>query len=140
MDPRRYQSPEYLNQSRRCTEQKAFLALIVYLNFNRTTLFGSIRVEAGSMAHNYCRKLFFKVCENKSHRAISTARLNILLCLHLQPINVIVYNDPQWKSNLVAGFALRCFQRLSLPDADTQRCAWRHNWYTGGQSITVLSY
>ena len=31
------------------------------------------------------------------------------------------------KSNLVAGFALRCFQRLSDPDMDTRRCAWRHN-------------
>ena len=76
----------------------------------------------------------------KSFRAISTAWLNILLCVHLQPINVVVYNDPLTKSNLVASFALRCFQRLSLPDADTQRCAWRHNWYTGGQSVTVLSY
>ena len=27
--------------------------------------------------------------------------------LHLQPINVVVYNDPQRKSNLAAGFALR---------------------------------
>jgi hypothetical protein len=33
--------------------------------------------------------------------------------LHLQPINVVVYNDPQRKSNLVVGFALRCIQRLS---------------------------
>ena len=32
------------------------------------------------------------------------------------------------KSNLVVGFALRCFQRLSRPDADTQRCSWRNNW------------
>ena len=31
---------------------------------------------------------------------------------NLQPINVVVYNDPQWKSNLGASFALRCFQRL----------------------------
>ena len=31
------------------------------------------------------------------------------------------------KSHLVAGFALRCFQRLSDPDMDTRRCAWRHN-------------
>ena len=76
----------------------------------------------------------------KSSRAISTARLNTLLCLHLQPINVVVYNDPQGKSNLVVGFALRCFQRLSRPDADTQPCSWRNNWYTGGRSITVLSY
>ena len=76
----------------------------------------------------------------KSLRAISTARLNMLPCLHLQPINVVVYNDPQGKSNLVVGFALRCFQRLSRPDADTQRCPWRNNRYTGGRSITVLSY
>ena len=44
------------------------------------------------------------------------------------------------KSNLVVGFALRCFQRLSRPDADTRRCSWRNNRYTGGRSITVLSY
>ena len=34
--------------------------------------------------------------------------------LHLHPINVVVYNDPE-KSNLVAGFVLRCFQHLSNP-------------------------
>ena len=47
---------------------------------------------------------------------------------------------PSWSSNLVDGFALRCFQRLSYPDSDTQRCTWRHNWQTGGLSNTVLSY
>ena len=42
--------------------------------------------------------------------------------IHLQPINVVVYNDPQWKSNLEAGFALRCFQRLSsYMQADCRR-------------------
>ena len=46
--------------------------------------------------------------------------------LHLHPINVVVYNDPE-KSNLVAGFVLRCFQHLSDPDLDTRRCTWRHN-------------
>ena len=35
--------------------------------------------------------------------------------LHLHPINVVVYNDPE-KSNLVAGFVLRCFQHLSDPE------------------------
>ena len=40
--------------------------------------------------------------------------------LHLHPINVVVYNDPQ-KSNLVAGFVLRCFQHLSDPDLDTRQ-------------------
>ena len=29
--------------------------------------------------------------------------------VHLHPINVVVFNDPK-KSNLVAGFVLRCFQ------------------------------
>ena len=30
---------------------------------------------------------------------------------------------PSRSPNLAEGFALRCFQRLSLPDADTRRCA-----------------
>ena len=41
--------------------------------------------------------------------------------------NVVVCDDPQWSPHLAAGFALRCFQRLSRPDADTRRCTWRHN-------------
>ena len=63
---------------------------------------------------------------NESKRAISNARLNVSQHVHLHPINVVVYDDPE-KSNLVAGFALRCFQRLSDPDVDTRRCTWRHN-------------
>ena len=47
---------------------------------------------------------------------------------------------PSGSSHLAEGFALRCFQRLSLPDADTRRCTWRHNRQTGGLSNTVLSY
>ena len=47
---------------------------------------------------------------------------------------------PSWSPHLVAGFALRCFQRLSDPDADTRRCTWRYNRQTGGRSTTVLSY
>ena len=38
------------------------------------------------------RKKFLR--GKKSLRAISTARLNMLPCLHLQPINVVVYDDP----------------------------------------------
>ena len=34
------------------------------------------------------------------------------------------------RSHLGAGFALRCFQRLSFPDAAFQPCHWRDNWYT----------
>ena len=38
------------------------------------------------------------------------------------------------------GFPLRCFQRLSRPHIATRRCGWRHNRYTRGASIPVLSY
>src|SRR5699024_1443830 len=44
------------------------------------------------------------------------------------------------KSHLEGGFALRCFQRLSRPHLATQLCTWRHNWYTSGASVPVLSY
>ena len=37
-------------------------------------------------------------------------------------------------------FTLRCIQRLSRPYIATQRCGWRHNWYTIGTSTPVLSY
>ena len=42
--------------------------------------------------------------------------------------------------HLEAGFALRCFQRLSLPNVATQRCGWHHNWNTSGWFLPVLSY
>ena len=44
------------------------------------------------------------------------------------------------KSHLGACFALRCFQRLSLPHLATRRYDWRHNRYTSGASTPVLSY
>ena len=44
------------------------------------------------------------------------------------------------KSHLEAGFALRCFQRLSLPNIATRLCRWHDNRYTSGSSIPVLSY
>jgi len=44
------------------------------------------------------------------------------------------------RSHLGAGFPLRCFQRLSLPNLATRRCGWRHNRNTRGSSIPVLSY
>ena len=75
-----------------------------------------------------------------SLRVISTTRLRTLPHFHLWPINVVVSHDPLKKSHLVVGFALICFQRLSLPDVATQQCSWRNNWYTRGQSNSVLSY
>ena len=71
--------------------------------------------------------------------AISIARLRASPPVHLRPIHVIVSDGPV-RPNLAAGFALRCLQRLSTPDAATLPCTWRYNRLTGGRSGTVLSY
>ena len=83
-----------------------------------------------------------KACGGRcpSIRAISTARLRTSLPFHLRPINVVISHGPLKKTHLAAGFALICFQRLSHPDVATQLCSWRNNWYTSGQSGSVLSY
>ena len=52
-------------------------------------------------------------CVPERVRAISIARLWTLPPLHLQPIYVIVFDGPVWKSYLGEGFVLRCFQHLS---------------------------
>ena len=49
----------------------------------------------------------------KVSRAISTGLLRPSPTLHILPINVVVSHDPQGKTHLEDGFALRCFQRLS---------------------------
>ena len=58
--------------------------------------------------------------------SISTDKLNTLLHLHLLPIKQVVYLwtypppcGDDGRSYLGAGFALRCFQRLSLEDVAT---------------------
>ena len=66
-----------------------------------------------------------------SHRLISTSQLHTLPCFHIWPINPVVWlgaSHPKvWKSHLEAGFPLRCFQRLSIPNVANQRCSWRNN-------------
>ena len=47
---------------------------------------------------------------------------------------------PEGRPYLKGSFPLRCFQRLSLPIVATLLCGWRHNRYTRGSSIPVLSY
>src|SRR5256714_11486181 len=48
--------------------------------------------------------------------------------------------QPRGRPHLGASFALRCFQRLSLPYVANQQCRWRDNWHTRGTSAPVLSY
>jgi hypothetical protein len=60
--------------------------------------------------------------KDQAERVISTPELNTLLCLHPEPINVVVYHDPSGRTHLGIGLALRCFQRLSFPNIATQHC------------------
>ena len=74
------------------------------------------------------------------NRTISTPRLSTLLYLHLAPINLIISQVSQTIPNLEAGFPLRCFQRLSIPDIATGQSAWQQSPHTRGQFTPVLSY
>jgi len=60
---------------------------------------------------------------NQAKRMISTGKLNTLLHLHFQPIDVVVSDDPLGKTHLGSSLALRCFQRLSIPHLATQPCS-----------------
>src|SRR5690554_4892272 len=104
------------NKYRDISEDKTYKKI---LNHSHTQLLGCQEIssppEGGEESHT-------------SLRAISTTWLRTLLHLHLWPINVVVSHGPLKKSHLVVGFALICFQRLSLPDVATQQCPGRDNW------------
>ena len=70
---------------------------------------------------------------------ISASQLNALLRVHVWSIYPVVCWGPE-KVYLEAGFALRCFQRLSVPNVANQPCPGRDNWHTSGPSTPVLSY
>jgi hypothetical protein len=82
----------------------------------------------------------------QASRLISTGRLNMLPCLHLRPIDPVVFREPsdppkrKGRPDLRVGLALRCFQRLSCRDVATRQCHWRDNRNTRGRSFPVLSY
>ena len=76
---------------------------------------------------------------------VSTGRLHPSRDFHLRPIEH-VFNmratdtEVPRNPNLGAGFPLRCFQRLSLPNVANRPCRWRDNRHTRGPSTEVLSY
>jgi hypothetical protein len=76
----------------------------------------------------------------EADRAISTGQLRGLPRFHLRPIDVMVYDGSRTRPGFEEGFPLRCVQRLSRPHLATRRCGWRHNRYTRGASLPVLSY
>ena len=77
--------------------------------------------------------------------AISNAQLHTLLCFHVRPINLVIYQGP-YPVNPVGSLIFRrashldAFSAYPYRTSATRRCAWRHNRYTGGPSIPVLSY
>ena len=74
------------------------------------------------------------------NRTISTPWLSALLRVHLVPINLIISQVSQTIPHLEAGFPLRCFQRLSIPDIATRQSSGRQSRHTRGQFTPVLSY
>ena len=100
----------------------------------------SIELQAHSST-KFMNFLFFVVSKFLNrNRNISTSQLNALLRFHLKPINVIISHGSITIPNLEAGFPLRCFQGLSIPDIATEQCPWQDSSYTRGQFISVLSY
>ena len=85
-------------------------------------------------------RLSVRMKRSEAYRAISTGQLHVLPRFHIQPIDVVVFHGSQGIPGFEGGFPLRCLQRLSRPHLATRRCGWRHNRYTRGASIPVLSY
>ena len=77
---------------------------------------------------------------DQANRRISTGQLSMSPCLHLRPIDVVVFHVPRARPCFEGGFPLRCLQRLSCPDIATLHCCWRNNRSTSGPSTPVLSY
>ena len=76
---------------------------------------------------------------------VSTGRLHPSQGFHLRPIKHVFSmratgTEVPRNPNLGAGFPLRCFQRLSLPNVANRPCRWRDNRHTRGSSTQVLSY
>ena len=86
---------------------------------------------------------FFPLLQKKKKEAYGLLVRLGLACHHTYTCRLSTQSSPATlnrKIHLRVGFALRCFQRLSRPNIATRRCTWRHNRYTSGSSITVLSY
>ena len=82
-----------------------------------------LRSFVSSVCRSACAERVNRKVKDQAERVISTPELNTLLCLHPEPINVVVYHDPSGRTHLGIGLALRCFQRLSFPNIATQHCS-----------------
>ena len=85
-------------------------------------------------------------CFETSRSIIRAAQLRRLPVVHLRSSHQVVclgsssLTRRDGTTHPGGGFALRCFQRLSLLDVATQRWGGHPNWLTSGPAISVLSY
>ena len=102
---------------------------------------GSCRcTRAASGGTRFRRGAFGEAPGSSANRAISTGQLE-----RVAPLSPPAYRRgglPRLSARpgFEGGFPLRCVQRLSRPHLATRRCGWRHNRYTRGASLPVLSY
>ena len=80
------------------------------------------KVEKPLQGHSRSLVISNSKNRNQAERMISTGQLHTLPHFHFQPINVVVFDDPSGKTHLGRSLALRCFQRLSLPNLATRPC------------------
>ena len=86
-----------------------------------------------------------RTCVMNCPSSVSTGQLHPSRGFHVRPINHVfcmgtTAPEGAWNPYLGAGFPLRCFQRLSLPNVANQPRHWRDDWHTRGSSTQVLSY
>ena len=95
---------------------------------------GKTRNQPQKTVGMLCRRRPLVPVGSTPHGASTSGLSNTCSTCGLQDLE-----DP-WNPNLGAGFPLRCFQRLSLPNVANRPCRWRDNRHTRGSSTQVLSY
>ena len=111
---------------------------IVFVTTKRSLSPGTEAQERRGTNHHavgmLCRRRPLVPVGSTPHGASTSGLSNTCSTCGLQDLE-----DP-WNPNLGAGFPLRCFQRLSLPNVANRPCRWRDNRHTRGSSTQVLSY
>ena len=93
------------------------------------------------------KKMKRRMMKETSRSIIRATSLHLLPGVHTWSIYQVLFlgsslllQQSSGKIHLGGGFALRCCQRLSLPDVAIQLWPRQANWRTSGRAISVLSY
>ena len=120
-------------------EQKRFTGIVIVTTRKQCSL------PSNERNHHRTRPDPASGSESVPRSPVSTGRLHPSRGFHLRPIEHVFHmratgTEVPRNPNLGAGFPLRCFQRLSLPNVANRPCRWRDNRHTRGPSTQVLSY